>query len=78
MDPMPTQTEVTEEECLRIAREMIMMRRMEIESDPLYVMRKIRGFLHLYDGEVCTINEISKRMNVFIWEWMSCCLLTFT
>ena len=52
MDPMPTKTEVTEEDCIRIAKEMIMMRRMEIESDPLYVMRKIRGFLHLYDGEV--------------------------
>lgn len=52
MDAMPTKTEVTEEECIRIAKEMIMMRRMEIESDPLYVMRKIRGFLHLYDGEV--------------------------
>lgn len=51
-DPMPTTTEVTEEEALRIARIMVMMRRMEIESDPLYVMRKIRGFLHLYDGEV--------------------------
>lgn len=49
---MPTTTEVTEEEALRIARIMVMMRRMEIESDPLYVMRKIRGFLHLYDGEV--------------------------
>lgn len=55
---MPTQTEVTEEECLRIAREMIMMRRMEIESDPLYVMRKIRGFLHLYDGEVCNTKKL--------------------
>ena len=51
-DPLPTTTEVTEEECLRIARNMVTMRRMEIESDPLYVMRKIRGFLHLYDGEV--------------------------
>ncbi len=43
---------MTEEEALRIARNMVTMRRMEIESDPLYVMRKIRGFLHLYDGEV--------------------------
>ena len=51
--PLPTTTEVTEEDAVRIAKEMVMMRRMEIESDPLYVMRKIRGFLHLYDGEVC-------------------------
>ena len=51
-DALPTTTEVTEEEALRIARNMVTMRRMEIESDPLYVMRKIRGFLHLYDGEV--------------------------
>lgn len=52
VDPLPTTTEVTEEDAIRIAKEMVTMRRMEIESDPLYVMRKIRGFLHLYDGEV--------------------------
>lgn len=56
MDPLPTTTEVTEEDAIRIAKEMVTMRRMEIESDPLYVMRKIRGFLHLYDGEV--INRV--------------------
>lgn len=52
VDPLPTTTEVTEEDAIRIAKEMVTMRRMEVESDPLYVMRKIRGFLHLYDGEV--------------------------
>lgn len=48
---------------LRIARNMVMLRRMEIESDPLYVMRKIRGFLHLYDGEVAhsTIRSLSRK-----------------
>ena len=54
-DPLPTTTEVTEDDAVRIAKEMVMMRRMEIESDPLYVMRKIRGFLHLYDGEVVLV-----------------------
>ena len=68
MDPMPTQTEVTEEDCIRIAKEMIMMRRMEIESDPLYVMRKIRGFLHLYDGEVCPVNKLRE---CILWRWMN-------
>ena len=48
---------------LRIARNMVMLRRMEIESDPLYVMRKIRGFLHLYDGEVThsTMHSLSRK-----------------
>ena len=41
-----------------------MLRRMEIESDPLYVMRKIRGFLHLYDGEVTysTMHSLSRKL----------------
>ena len=49
---------------LRIARNMVMLRRMEIESDPLYVMRKIRGFLHLYDGEVTysTMHSLSRKL----------------
>ena len=48
---LPTQVEVTKEECLDMLKTMIYMRRMEIENDPLYTTRRIKGFLHLYDGE---------------------------
>ncbi|KAK8812179.1 hypothetical protein WA158_007413 [Blastocystis sp. Blastoise] len=49
--PLPTQVQVTKDECMRLLKTMIYIRRMEIENDPLYTMRKIKGFLHLYDGE---------------------------
>ena len=52
---LPTQVEVTKEECLDMLKTMIYMRRMEIENDPLYNTRRIKGFLHLYDGEVCLL-----------------------
>ena len=58
---------MTEEEALRIARNMVMLRRMEIESDPLYVMRKIRGFLHLYDGEVRRIMHVFPCRKLVLW-----------
>lgn len=55
-DPNLTETETNNEEITRIAHKMVMMRRMELEFDSLYVNRKIRGFLHLYDGqEACAV-----------------------
>ena len=56
MDPMPTTTTTTKEEMLQMAREMVMMRRMESECDTLYVTGKIHGSLNLYDGEVDSFN----------------------
>lgn len=41
---------------LQMAREMVMMRRMESECDTLYVTGKIHGSLNLYDGEVDSFN----------------------
>lgn len=34
-------------------RMMNLIRRVEIASDLQYKSRKIRGFLHLYDGQAC-------------------------
>lgn len=40
------------EELLEFFREMTLMRRMEIAADVAYKQQKIKGFLHLYNGQV--------------------------
>ena len=56
MDAMQTTATTTKEELLQMAKEMVMMRRMESECDTLYVTGKIHGSLNLYDGEVDSFN----------------------
>jgi TPP-dependent pyruvate/acetoin dehydrogenase alpha subunit len=40
------------EELLKFYRAMSLSRRVEVEADKLYKAKLIRGFLHLYNGQV--------------------------
>jgi pyruvate dehydrogenase E1 component alpha subunit len=48
---LPEKVETTGEELLKFHRQMFGIRRMEIACDVAYKQKKIRGFLHLYDGQ---------------------------
>ena len=48
---MATYSETTSDEAIKLLREMLVIRRMEMLCDTLYKSAEIRGFLHLYDGQ---------------------------
>jgi TPP-dependent pyruvate/acetoin dehydrogenase alpha subunit len=55
---------LSREHMLGLLRHMIRIRRFEDKCAELYTQEKIRGFMHLYDGEEAIAVELRSRRNV--------------
>jgi pyruvate dehydrogenase E1 component alpha subunit len=49
------EVELTRDDVLAFYRQMNAIREMELAARELYQSKKIRGFLHLFVGQVCTV-----------------------
>jgi pyruvate dehydrogenase E1 component alpha subunit len=57
-------TETNRQELLDFYREMTVMRKMEVAADQMYKQKLIRGFLHLYIGQV----RVQTALSYFMWQ----------
>lgn len=57
------EAKVSKEELLKVFEEMYLIRRMEVLADNMYKAKKIRGFLHLYNGQEAVALGIEKAIN---------------
>lgn len=48
----PNSIQINREECIDMIKKMYTIRRMEMACDSEYKQKHIRGYCHLYDGQV--------------------------
>lgn len=64
----PTQATVTREDAIRFYRDMRTVRRMETMAGNLYKAKQIRGFCHLYSGQVLSLIWVSYKSTFSIFQ----------